>query len=96
MLATQIEGLAKHVGDLRVVSESMQISSTYLAGRVDKIEELKRPCPEFMEHLALHREGKRRWWDRFWFIALRGVTTAAIGAGIALWAHFIGILGGKP
>ena len=95
-MSQQMEGLAGHVGDLRVVAESLQISSTYLAGRVDKIEELKRPCPDFVAHLTLHREGKRRWWDRFWFIVLRGISTAIIGAAIAIWTHLAGIWGVKP
>jgi len=96
ILTKQIDGLAGYVGDLRVVAESLQISSTYLAGRVDRIEALKRPCPDFVAHVTLHNEGQRRWWDRFWVVALRGISTAVVGAAIAIWTHLAGIWGVKP
>ena len=95
-LAEQLKGLGSHVSDLRVVNESLQNSCAYLAGRVDRIEALKRPCPDFVAHVTLHNEGQRRWWDRFWFIVLRGISTAIIGAAIAIWTHLAGIWGVKP
>ena len=89
------ERLAKEVGNMRVVNQAMQDTSGYLDRRVRALEELERPCPEFQSHLEEHAASKKRWRDRFWVVALRGVSTAVVGAAIAIWTHVMGIWG-KP